>query len=112
MTAIQAFRKKAHEAGNLETTEQQTIIVEQKVIRIEPASPEVIYVPVYQPQTVVVASPTPVITFAAGVVVGAWLWGGRPWGYWGGCHWHRNYCGGYGGGRWRAHSGYRSGHRR
>ena len=49
--AIQAFRRKANEAGNLESNDQVKVVVEQdpatkvEVIQIQPASPEVIYVP-------------------------------------------------------------------
>jgi len=49
MATIQELRQKAEEQGNLKTTEEQKIIVEQEIIRIEPAAPEVVYVPVYDP---------------------------------------------------------------
>jgi len=49
MDTIQELRKKAQEQGNLKTTEEQKIIVEKEVIRIEPVNPEVIYVPIYNP---------------------------------------------------------------
>jgi hypothetical protein len=59
MDAIQRLRAKAQTAGNLKSTEQQKVIVEevappqqQTIIRIEPASPEVIYVPTYNPTVV------------------------------------------------------------
>jgi hypothetical protein len=47
MDMIQELRAKAHAEGNLETTEQQKVIVEEKIIVIEPAQPEVVYVPTY-----------------------------------------------------------------
>jgi len=47
MDTIQELRIKAQEQGNLKSTEEQKVIVEQEVIRIEPANPQVIYVPVY-----------------------------------------------------------------
>jgi hypothetical protein len=49
MDTIQELRGKAEEQGNLKTTEQQKVIVEEEVIRIEPADPEVVYVPIYNP---------------------------------------------------------------
>ena len=49
MDAVQKLRAKAEAAGNLKTTDEQKVVVEEKVIRIEPASPEVVYVPVYNP---------------------------------------------------------------
>ena len=49
MTTIQELRQKAEEQGNLKTTREQQVIVEREIIRIEPADPEVVYVPVYDP---------------------------------------------------------------
>ena len=100
MDTIQKLRVKAQDQGNLKTTTEQKVIVEEKVIRIEPANPQVVYVPTYNPTVVYGAWPYPayppyyyyppgyvagaaVFTFAAGVALGA------AWGYaWGGCNWH------------------------
>jgi len=49
MAIIQELRGKAREQGNLKTTGEQKVIVEEEIIRIEPANPEVVYVPVYDP---------------------------------------------------------------
>jgi hypothetical protein len=49
MATIQDLRLKAQEQGNLKTTEEQKVIVEREIVRIEPAYPEVVYVPVYDP---------------------------------------------------------------
>jgi hypothetical protein len=49
MATIQELRRKAEEQGNLKTTKEQQVIVEQEVIKIEPADPQVVYVPVYDP---------------------------------------------------------------
>ena len=53
---VQFLRKKAQEAGNLKTTEQQKVSTttqeNKQVIVIEPAQPDTVYVPVYQPTTV------------------------------------------------------------
>ena len=95
MATIQNLRAKAQAAGNLKTTKEQTVIVEQKIIRIEPASPQVIYVPTYNPTVVYgpwwypayppyyyyppgYVATTAAFSFAAGVAMGA------AWGYaWG-----------------------------
>jgi hypothetical protein len=102
MDAVQRLRRKADEAGNLKTTQEQKVIVEQQTqtIVIQPANPQVVYVPTYNPTVVYGAWPYPayppypvyppgyvatgVLSFAAGVAVGA-AWGG--WGGWG-CNWH------------------------
>ena len=105
MDAVQRMRKKANDSGNLKSTEQQKVetkVVESKqVIVIEQASPQVVYVPSYNP-TVVYGAPVypyppiaypPVgyyaagmaISFGVGMAMGA-AWGGG-WGYnnnWGG----------------------------
>lgn len=49
MGTIQELRRKAEEQGNLKTTKEQQVIIEREIIRIEPAAPEVVYVPVYDP---------------------------------------------------------------
>jgi hypothetical protein len=49
MATIQELRSKARAQGTLNTTDQQKVIVEDDIVRIEPANPEVIYVPVYDP---------------------------------------------------------------
>jgi hypothetical protein len=64
LNAIQVFRRKAQAAGNLNSDDKQIVVVQQETVQIVPAQPEVIYVPVYQPATVVVAQPAPVVTYA------------------------------------------------
>jgi hypothetical protein len=105
MDTVQKLRKRAADAGNLKTTEQQKVIVEKEVIRVEPVNPQVVYVPVYDPWWVYgpwwwpayppyVVYPYPFgvaiapgfIWFGAGLFVGAY-WG--SWGYWG---WHNHAC--------------------
>ena len=54
LEAVQAFRRKTQAAGNLKTDDKQTVVVEKEVIKIVPADPQVIYVPQYNPTTVVV----------------------------------------------------------
>jgi hypothetical protein len=105
MDTVQNLRKRAADAGNLKSTEQQKVIVEKEVIRVEPVNPQVVYVPVYDPWSVYgtwwwpayppyVVYPYPFgvaiapgfIWFGAGLFVGAY-WG--SWGYWG---WHNHAC--------------------
>lgn len=52
MDTIQELRASAHEAGNLVTTGQQQVILEDRYIRIEPVRPGYIYVPAYDPYVV------------------------------------------------------------
>ena len=49
MATIQDLRRRAEEQGNLKTTKEQTVIDEDQDIRIEPADPQVVYVPAYNP---------------------------------------------------------------
>jgi hypothetical protein len=98
LATIQSLRAKAQASGNLKTTKEQTVIVEEKIIKIEPASPQVVYVPTYNPTVVYGAWPYPayppyyyyppgyvatsMFAFGAGVAMGA------AWGYaWGNCNW-------------------------
>ena len=105
MDTVQRLREKAHNAGNLKTTEQQVVVVEREIIRVEPANPQVVYVPVYDPRWVygpwwwpayppyvyypyrpgVVIAPG-FIWFGMGFVVGAY-WS-SAWGYWDWPHHH------------------------
>jgi hypothetical protein len=108
MASIQRLRQQAQAAGNLKTTQQQTVTTQnqggQQVIVIQPANPQVVYVPQYNP-TVVYGAPyqppgystgamvaTGIISFGVGMAVGAaihnsccgWGWGSGGWG----CNWH------------------------
>src|SRR5262245_50336160 len=104
MDSVQRMRKKAVDAGKLKSSKEQKVDTQtvppdnEKVIVIQPASTEVIYVPSYDP--VVVWGPPiypypPIyypyypyypagmfISFGIGIAWGA-MWGG----WWGGCHW-------------------------
>lgn len=85
MEAIQRLRAEARAQGNLVSTREQQVTVDADGIRIVPALPEFIYVPVYDPQVVYVERPDPYIgfvTFGIGLSIGAWLtrdcdWHGR-----------------------------------
>jgi hypothetical protein len=77
MDSIQRLRAQARALGNLVSTPQQTVVVDDGLIEIVPAAPQVIYVPVYQPEVVYVQRPPEpgrlYVSFGAGLVVGAWL---------------------------------------
>jgi len=49
MDTVQSLRRRAQGAGNLASTPQQSVVVESDIVVIEPAQPEVVYVPVYDP---------------------------------------------------------------
>jgi hypothetical protein len=65
MDGVQSFRRKALEAGRLKSDDKQSISVQpeqaepgtSQVIVIEPANPQVIYVPIYQPAAVTYVGP-------------------------------------------------------
>ncbi len=107
MASVQRLRKAADTAGTLKTTEQQTVRTEGETIVIQPSNPQTVYVPVYNPQVVYGTWPYPsypppyyppppayyppayypyggAVAFAAGVAVGAAIWG------WGHCNWGGN----------------------
>lgn len=84
MTSVQHLRDMAQAQGNLVTTPQQEVIVEGGVIRVWPANPRLIFVPVYDPAIVYVRRPSwgLAISFGVGFLIGAWLnhdcdWGGH-----------------------------------
>jgi hypothetical protein len=106
MDAVQRLRVKAKDAGNLKSSKEQTVKTEaapagssaSQVILIESPSPEVVYVPTYNPTVVYGAWPYPAyppyyyyppgyaagtafLSFSAGVIVGGALWGGFNWGH-------------------------------
>jgi hypothetical protein len=108
MDAVQRLRSKAQAQGNLQTTEQQKVVVQQPpadapagsppVIVIQPANPQVVYVPTYNPTVVYGSWPYPsyppysyyppgyvagasLLSFGAGMAVGSALWGNTNWGW-------------------------------
>jgi hypothetical protein len=105
LDAIQSFRRKAQSAGNLKSDGKQIVATEQQIITIVPANPEVIYVPQYNPATVVVGGypawgyyPTPYPSYYYPYAPGAALAAGVIWGAaigaaWNGGHWGANYGG-------------------
>ena len=52
MQTIQVMRSRAQEAGNLQSTPQQEVIQDQGNIEIAPPTPQVVYVPQYNPWAV------------------------------------------------------------
>ncbi len=136
MNAVQVMRQRAYQAGNLKSTPQQVVNVQNQApgaapppeetssgapqttvvqpppqtIVIQPAQPDVVYVPTYNP-TVVYGAPVPVypgyvapaystgavvatglISFGIGMAIGASMnngccgWGYNSWG----CGWHNS----------------------
>ncbi len=49
MDTVQELRARANEAGNLSTTDEQRVIIEDRIIRIEPYSYDYLYIPAYDP---------------------------------------------------------------
>jgi hypothetical protein len=106
MDAVQVMRRRAQQAGNLKTTPQQTVETQSSTIVIQPAAPEVVYVPAYDPWVVygdpIVAWPGwypypgiwydgPYLWSGIGFEIGwfaGWGWG---WGHWG-CDWHHHWA--------------------
>jgi hypothetical protein len=106
LAAVQRLRQQAKDAGNLESTEQITYTEEEvttdagsttTVIVAQPAKPEVVYVPAYDPTVVYGAWRYPayppyyyyppgynvargVFWFSVGYAVGNNWWGGCNWG--------------------------------
>jgi uncharacterized membrane protein YgcG len=118
MDAVQRMRQKAQRAGNLKTTEQQTVTTQGSTVTIQPASPDVVYVPAYDPWLVYgypigpwpgwYAYPGiwyggPYLSFGVGFGIG--FFGGYGWGWhhWGGFDWHNHYAV-YNHGRYYSHS--------
>jgi len=94
--SIQRLRAQAYAAGALRSNSQQQVEVQQpagqRINVIQPANPQVVYVPVYNP-TVVYVKPststvvaTSLISFGAGIAIGALVVSNQPWG-WGGWGW-------------------------
>src|SRR5215471_17384409 len=124
MSAIQTLRAQAKAAGHLKSGSQITVVQQSpSTIVIEPANPQIVYVPEYNPTVIygtsyVVPNYTAtdvaaasVISFGAGIAVGAMMSGGCcSWGWssWS-CGWHGGavFYGGsayYGSAAW--HGGY------
>ncbi|MGE5531218.1 MAG: DUF3300 domain-containing protein [Bacteroidota bacterium] len=116
MDSIQQLRAKAKTTGALTDTAQQKVVNQGEYIIIQPAQPDVIYVPQYNPDVVYVQHETPwaepFLTFGAGLLLGSWLdndwyWpsyglyhGGNPYWNW---NWNSGHYHGWGP---RGHAGW------
>jgi hypothetical protein len=106
LDAVQRLRKRAEDAGNLTSNEQQKVVVEQEaqqtIIKVVPADPQVIYVPAYNPTVVygVWGYPAyppyywapPPYYYPGGAFVRGFAWGAgvaASWAIFGGCNWGR-----------------------
>jgi hypothetical protein len=110
MDAVQRLRAKAKAEGNLKSSKEQKVTSEPApadattttttIIKVEPADPQVVYVPTYNPTVVYGAWPYPAyppyyyyppgyvyapgaafFSFTVGVAVGSALWGNCNWGH-------------------------------
>ena len=118
MDAVQVMRGRAQQSGNLKTTAQQTVTTQASTIIVEPAAPDVVYVPAYDPWVVygdpILAWPGwypypgiwydgPYLWFGGvGFGIGwfgGWGWG---WGHWG-CDWNHGHVS-HGHDRYYSHS--------
>ena len=102
MDTVQKLRQRAQTQGYLQTTSQERVQIDpqSQAIAIEPADPQIIYVPAYDPT--VVYGPwwwpayPPYYYYPRGVAItGGFITFrvalGLPWGYaWGGFDWHRH----------------------
>ena len=117
MNAVQVMRQQAQAAGNLQTTPQQTVETQDSTIVIQPASPDVVYVPAYDPWLIygfpIVAWPGwypypgiwydgPYLSWGVGFGIGFFAGFGWGWGHWG-FDWHNRYPI-YNHGRYYSHS--------
>ena len=86
MAAIQRVRQQAQAAGNLQSTSQQVVETQGSTIIIEPANPQYIYVPQYNPVTILSPVPYygyPAMTFGVGFAAGAATAYACSWGSYG-----------------------------
>jgi hypothetical protein len=104
MTAIQVMRRRAENAGTLKSTSQETVTTQGQTVVIQPANPDVIYLPEYDPWIVYGAAvgvypnwdPYPGLYlggpgYAFGLGIGIGLFAGFGWGW---SHWSADWHGG------------------
>jgi Protein of unknown function (DUF3300) len=117
--SIQRLRAQAYASGALRTSPQQVVDVQQNsgqpIYVIQPANPQVVYLPQYNPTVVYTGSSgAGLITFGIAIGITAllvsqpWGWGGWGWN-WGGrrIYYNRGPWGGWGGGYHPPHYYYR-----
>jgi Protein of unknown function (DUF3300) len=98
MDAIQVMRQKAQATGNLKSTPQQTVETQGSTVVIQPANPDVVYVPAYDPWLVYgyaidpwpfwypypgIWFEGPYLSFGIGFGIGFFGGFGWGWGHWG-----------------------------
>jgi hypothetical protein len=94
MDAVQRLRRQAQAAGHLQSTPQQVVTPQADAVVIQPANPQIVYVPAYDPAVVYGAWPYPAtppvvlppptyavgtalatgLAFGAGIAITAGLW--------------------------------------
>lgn len=94
LDAVQVMRQKAQQTGNLKSTQQQTVEQQGSTIVIQPADPQIVYVPAYDPWLVYGYPITPwpywyeypgiwyggpYLSFGVGFGIG--FYGGYGWGW-------------------------------
>jgi len=105
MDAVQVMRQKAEATGNLKSTPQQTVTTQGSTVVIQPAAPDVVYVPAYNPWVVygypIAPWPAwyaypgiwyggPFLSFGVGFGIGFFAGFGWGWPHWG-FDWHNHY---------------------
>ena len=104
--AVQVMRQRAQQSGNLKSTPQQTVTTQGSTVVIQPADPQIVYVPAYNPW-VVYGGPIgpwpgwypypgiwyggPYLSFGVGFGIGFFGGYGWGWGHWG-FDWHNRYA--------------------
>src|SRR5713226_9223372 len=71
--AVQAMRQQARKAGHLDSNEQEKVTTQGNTVIIEPANPQVVYVPAYDPWLVYGA---PIVAYPGWYPVPGIFWGG------------------------------------
>jgi hypothetical protein len=91
MESVQRLRRQAQSAGSLQSTPQQTVTSDGAMVIIQPAEPDTVYVPVYDPSAVYGSWPYPsyppayfppppgyavgtALAFGAGIAIARGLW--------------------------------------
>jgi hypothetical protein len=104
LDAVQTMRGRAQQAGNLASTPQETVVTQGESVVIQPANPDVVYVPAYDPWLAYgsplavypgwipfdgVYAAGPGISFGVGFGLGVFAGFGWGWGHWGADWGHR-----------------------
>jgi uncharacterized membrane protein YgcG len=98
LAAVQAMRRRAQQAGNLKGTPQESVTDDGQTIAIEPANPQIVYVPEYDPWLIYGAPlaiypawiglpgvfvEAPGVYFGLGIGIGYFAGLGWGWHHWG-----------------------------